>query len=86
MEFTCETSLENVLLVWKPTTLHDYADSYTQPGGGKLSVLRFNATANWNNTQVTCTVLDGTSYRPLESSSATLLVQGECFSMYVPVN
>ena len=84
VEFTCGTLLGDVTLVWKPVTLNNHHTS-ARPGGGKLSTLRFTATATWNNTQVTCTALNS-SFSSLESSSAALLVQGKWIIQHVPVH
>ena len=85
MEFTCATPLAHVVLVWDPESLRGYAHLSTRPEGGQQSVLRFNATAYLNDTQVVCTALSGSGHglHPVENSSAILLVQGESFGIRI---
>ena len=77
VEFTCATPDTGVTLAW---TITPNVGAITPvdtdlPGGGKQSVLSFTATAQHNNTLITCLAVNGTTNG--NQSTALLLVQGK---------
>ena len=76
VKFYCATLDTGVSLSWTTTPNVGTGPIDTNlPGGGKQSVLSFTATAQHNNTSITCFAIKLPS--SLNQSTALLLVQGK---------